>query len=218
MPRIIPALVAIALVAWVVGLGYQQIHAPRSALRAVTPSTVDIGFAQSMSLHHQQAIWMSQLMLDGSPTKLTRLAHTISSTQLLELGQMRGWLALWGEALMPATPDMSWMLFGEAPPDPELARYLLDCERSPTGMAGLASESDLDRLRTLQDLSRDEYFLRLMLAHHEGGVPMAGFAASQAHLPAVRELAARIALEQTREIGQIRAMLDALGTLQDEPP
>ena len=39
---------------------------------------IDIGFAQSMSVHHQQAIAMAQLMLDGRPTPLAPLAQQIA--------------------------------------------------------------------------------------------------------------------------------------------
>lgn len=208
-------LLALMLAAALGALVCTQIHQARAARQAQAPGAVDIGFAQSMSLHHQQAIWMSQQLLDGRPTALATLARTLLAAQLLELGEMRGWLGLWGQPLRRSVPDMDWMLLGDAPLEPDLARYLLDCQRAPTGMVGLASLAELDRLRTSTDLSRDEYFLRLMLAHHEGGIPMARFAAAQARLAVVRDLATRIALEQSREIGQIRQMLEALGASAD---
>ena len=197
------------------GVAYRQVHAARSALAATRPGTVDIGFAQFMGLHHQQAIGMSQLLLDGRPTRLAGLARSIAGAQLLELGEMHGWLRLWGKPLLPATRSMSWMLSGDAPPDPQLSRYLLDCQRSATGMVGLPSDAALNRLRELEGRARDEHFLKLMLAHHEGGVPMVRFAAQQAQLPAVRDLATRIILEQSREIAQIQLMLAALPTVAD---
>ena len=97
-----------------------------------------------------------------------------------------------------------------APPDADLRRYLLDCQQASTGMPGLASIGELEGLRTLDGDARDRHFLNLMRAHHQGALPMARFAAEQAQLPAVRELAMRVVLEQAREIDRIELMLQAL--------
>lgn len=105
---------------------------------------------------------------------------------------------------------MSWMLLGDDPPSQALAQYLLDCEASPTGMPGLATDQQLNRLRSLQGLARSRLFLELMLAHHEGGIPMARFAAKNARIHAVRRVASNIVLEQTKEVAGIRVMLHAI--------
>jgi uncharacterized protein (DUF305 family) len=175
---------------------------------------VDIGFAQAMSAHHRQAILMSQLLLDGRPTPLARLAQQIASSQLLELGEMQGWLRLWGAPLQPLPLKMDWMLLGRRPPDAALLQYLLDCERAPGGMTGLATPAQLERLRQLEGRDRDRHFLELMLAHHEGGLPMARFAAAEAALPPVRELAARVVLEQSQEIQRMRQTLAAVAAAE----
>ncbi|MES0872689.1 DUF305 domain-containing protein [Sinimarinibacterium thermocellulolyticum] len=180
------------------------------AHRPATPSPIDIGFAQSMSLHHRQAIGMAQLMLDGRPTPLTHLARNIAAAQLLELGQMQGWLQLWDAPLVAEKPGMDWMRLGDRALTQEELDYLLDCQRSPTGMSGLATDEEVNRLRQLEGRDRDAHFLRLMLAHHEGGLPMARFVAEQARIPVVRELAARVVLEQSKEIYLMRRMLAAL--------
>ncbi len=174
------------------------------------PSAIDIGFAQSMALHHQQAIGMAQMLLDGRPTSLARLAQSIAYTQLLELGQMRGWLELWQQPLLPDKPGMDWMLLADAPLDPALTQYLLDCRNAPAGMVGLATEAELAELRRLEGQARDALFLRLMRAHHEGGLPMAMFAAQHARVPAVRALANRVVIEQSHELRLIASMLAAL--------
>lgn len=174
------------------------------------PGGIEIGFAQFMSLHHEQAIAMAQLIQDGRPTRLTLLARGIEGAQQLELGEMRGWLRLWQQPLAPASRSMDWMLTGDAPPDADLRRYLLDCQQASTGMPGLASIGELEGLRTLDGDARDRHFLNLMRAHHQGALPMARFAAEQAQLPAVRELAMRVVLEQAREIDRIELMLQAL--------
>jgi len=178
--------------------------------QAPRPSPVDIGFSQAMSRHHQQAIGMAQLMLDGRPTPLAALARQIATAQLLELGEMQGWLKLWGAPLMPLKPPMDWMLLGRTPPDDALRQYLLDCAATPTGMSGLATEAEVGRLRTLQGRERDAHFLTLMRAHHEGGLPMARFATVEAKLPVVRRLAANVVREQMHELMIIRRTHAAL--------
>lgn len=171
---------------------------------------IDIGFAQFMSRHHQQAIAMAQLMLDGRPSPLRQMAQNIAYTQLLELGEMQAWLKLWGQPLQPTGTSMTWMLAGTNPPSPELKRYLIECERAPSGMPGLATLAELELLRHLDGLERDAHFLELMLAHHEGGLPMARFAAQYATEKVVRDRAKTIALEQAQEMYLMRRTLAAM--------
>lgn len=185
----------------------RQLDDTRAMLATLEPHPIDIRFSQFMSLHHRQAIAMSQLMLDGRATALAPLAHSIISTQLVELGQMQGWLRLWNESLHPGNDDMTWMLLGKKSLNQEMLQYLIDCGESATGMPGLATIEELNQLRVLEGKARDEHFLQLMLAHHEGGIPMARFAAQEATLSPVRFMAGRIVLDQAREIDQIRRML-----------
>lgn len=206
---VIIAVSAALATAFAIGwLGVQTASSPQQQL--ARSHAVDIGFAQFMGIHHQQAIAMAQLMLDGRPTPLHRMAQNIAYAQLLELGEMQGWLRLWGQALKPASTSMAWMLAGDQPPGPELRQYLIECERSPRGMPGLATLADLEMLRRLDGVERDALFLRLMLAHHEGGLPMARFAAQQAQEKVVRERASAILLEQAQEVYTIRRTLAAL--------
>ncbi|WP_293374472.1 DUF305 domain-containing protein [Nevskia sp.] len=202
--------VALIIAGIVAAMLWRQL--PHDDAARMQPGAIEIGFAQSMSRHHAQAIAMSQLMQDGRPSRLSLLARSVEGAQQLELGEMRGWLRLWQLPLEATNRSMDWMLAGDAAPDEELRRYLLDCQRSPTGMPGLASTDDLERLRSLDGDRRDRHFLQLLLAHHRGALPMARFAAEQAQVPAVRELATRVVLEQAREIERIQLMLQALLT------
>ena len=181
----------------------------RRALKALTPSAVDIGFAQSMSAHHQQAVMMAQFMLDGRPTPLRGRAQAIAGTQTLETGRMQGWLLLWDRPLLPVTAGMGWMLVGHAPPDEALKAYLLDCQKSG-GMPGQPTVTELDRLRRLDGVARDRLFVTLMLRHHEGALPMARFAATNATMSPVRNLAANIVREQAEELVLLRRTLAAM--------
>ncbi len=172
-------------------------------------SAVDVGFAQFMGSHHDQAVVMTQILLDHGTSKLGGLARSIQTAQLIEIGEMKGWLLLWGQPLLPATRSMDWMLLGKAPPDAELARYLLDCQSAAGGMPGLATSEELNRLRALDGDERDRLFLELMIRHHQGALPMAHFAARNAQLAAVRSLAAQMLFQQTEELSVMSLLLRA---------
>ncbi len=196
------------------GAQYRELQIAQTQLQRLQPSLIDIGFSQSMSFHHRQAIAIAQLLLDGRPTGLAPLARSIAATQMLELGEMQGWLKLWGQTLLPPNPEMSWMLLGNTPLDEALSQYLIACGKAEAGMPGIASNEELAQLRHTEGRERDELFLRLMLAHHQGGVPMAQFAAAQAKLAVVRKVAAQIVLDQSKEIHQIQSILAVMPRLE----
>ena len=179
----------------------------RQALAAMSPSVIDVRFAQFMSLHHHQAVVLSQMMRGAVSPRVLVLAETIRSEQQLELGEMRGWLRIWGQPHLPMNRNMEWMLLGRSPPDDALRQYLLDCQNTPSGMTGLATDAELGELHRLQGAARERRYLELMLRHHEGGLPMARFAVENTRHPAVRTLASRIVIDQQRETLGIRLML-----------
>lgn len=198
-------------------LGYFWIQNPADGQKVLKPSKVDVGFVSSMAVHHKQAILMGQLMLDDRSTRLKPLAKTITHSQLYELGEMEGWLKLWGLPLNKPAIDMSWMLLGETAPDSALLAYLIDCQNSPNGMSGLASMSEIDALRHLAGDERDIRFMELMLAHHAGGIPMAQFASANAQLAVVRKLAQNIVIDQAKEIDRIKRTLSVMKSLATQP-
>jgi uncharacterized protein (DUF305 family) len=203
---------SLALLAGFAAGGWYLAHASlraRSASSPVLPGPVDVGFAQFMSRHHDQAVVMTQIMQSRGTTRLLGLVRSIQTAQLLEIGQMQGWLRLWDKPLLPGTRSMDWMLLGKAPPDPALARYLIDCQTAPGGMPGMATSQALNQLRALDGEPRDRLFLELMIRHHQGGLPMALFAAHNARVPAVRALAAQMAFHQSEELGYMTLLLRA---------
>lgn len=177
-----------------------RLGANRAMAQVVDPGPVDVGFAQFMRNHHDQAVLMTQILLDHGTTRLPGLARAIQSAQLIEIGEMKAWLLSWKKPLLPATTSMDWMLFGKAAPDAALMRYLTDCQSAPGGMPGLASNDELQQLRDLDGDARDRLFLELMIRHHQGGLPMAHFAALNARMPTVRTLAAEIEVQQMQEL------------------
>lgn len=158
---------------------------------AATP--LEIGFAQDMSAHHRQAVQMASWERDHTRDPVLRqLAYDIESTQTEQLGQMQGWLTLWGAA--PASPQhMAWM---GAPTDQ---------------MPGMATDDELRTLRAASGRDLDVQFLQLMLRHHVGGTGMLREAATRAATPAVRTLAGQMLTAQNLESDQIRDLITARG-------
>ncbi len=216
--RVLVCVVFAVAIVGAFGLGWSGLQWHTTAKPAeARPHPIDVGFAQFMSIHHQQAIAMAQLMLDGRPTPLRPLAQNIAYAQLMELGEMQGWLRVWRQPLKPPSNSMTWMLASDQPPGPELKQYLIECERSPDGMPGLATLADLELIRKLEGVERDKHFLKLMLAHHDGGIPMARFASQHAKNKVVRDRAAAILLEQTQEMHRIQRTIAAVAQHQSAP-
>jgi len=194
------ALVAAALVAIggagaiILGLGGN--HYPAAA-------SVDAGFARDMSTHHRQAVLMAGLARDRSADpEVALIAYDIETVQLSQVGQLQGWLALWGLSQSTGEP-MSWMSGHE---------HAGTSGRSEVGlMPGMADADELDELRAAQGPAFDVLFLRLMIRHHQGGTQMANYAAEQAEIDALRTLARSMAETQAAEIATLTDMLTARG-------
>ena len=191
-------------------MGFRVVWSEHRNAQSPVPGPVDVGFAQSMIAHHDQAVTMAQIVLGDGSSKVSGLARTILTKQLLEIGQMRGWLALWGKPILPATRGVDWMLLGKTTPDEALAKYLLECRTSNGSMPGLATSEELNTLRSSSGPARDRLFLQLMLRHHQGALPMARFAIDNAGIPAVRSLAAEIVFEQSGELASMALLLRSM--------
>jgi uncharacterized protein (DUF305 family) len=209
---LIGAAVAAALAALVLVLALTwKSHADTDAARSAAASfgPIDIGFAQSMAQHHDQAILMSQILMAKPSSQLGRLAIAIQTKQLVEVGHMQAWLRLAGQPLLPRSREMDWMLLGAAPLDQSLSAYLAACRAAGGAMPGMASTDELNALRERQGRAADRLFLEMMIRHHAGALPMADFAARQAETPQVRALATSMRLEQGREIQYLEGLLSS---------
>jgi uncharacterized protein (DUF305 family) len=193
-------LVLVAAAGWALALHHSSRARPSGASPATpAPSVVDTGFSQAMSVHHQQAVEMAQMLLlgRGASSEVRALASNVETTQLQEIGWMGGWLALWNQPPVGPGSPMAWMTTN--------ADYY--CGLNHNVMPGLANQRELDRLSRLGGRQLDVAFLQLMLRHHEGGVEMALYAARYARLRQVRDLARRIVLDQSQEITLIAQLL-----------
>jgi uncharacterized protein (DUF305 family) len=167
--------------------------------------SVDVGFSQDMTVHHQQAVTMASWERDHTADPvLHQLAADIEATQTAQIGRMQGWLELWGAPALPAGGHMAWMT------DTSHAHTPAPAGGAPT-MPGMASDEELAALRAASGPQLDVLFLQLMLRHHEGGAAMLQYAAERASVPQVRNLAAQMLRSQTSESDYLRQLLTARG-------
>ena len=177
-----------------------------AATSSPTAESVDVGFAQDMSVHHQQAVQMASWERDHTTDPaLKQLAFDIETTQLQQIGRMQGWLGLWGMASdPPGGKHMAWM----TSPDHS---HSTTAGGGVDSMPGMATSDQLRALRAASGDQMDVLFLQLMLRHHEGGVIMLQYASEHASVTEVRNLAAQMLSSQTSESEYLKQLLAARG-------
>jgi uncharacterized protein (DUF305 family) len=83
-------------------------------------------------------------------------------------------------------------------------------------MPGMATDEELAQLDVMPVEQLHEQWLRLMIRHHLGAVPMADAAAEQADSPEVAAFAAQMSAGQQSEIDLMQRLLTDRG-LEPEP-
>ncbi|MEV7521203.1 DUF305 domain-containing protein [Streptomyces sp. NPDC091371] len=150
-----------------------------------TPNAADHAYVQGMVEHHRQALTMSALAPQrASADGVKRLAERITAAQQPEIGAMEKWMAL-----HPAPPAGSG---GHS--------------HDHSAMPGMATEQQLKELAEATGPAFDRLFLKLMTAHHEGALKMAGEALAGGNNVAVEEMATEVVATQSAEIHRMRAM------------
>lgn len=189
----IALVVATALIGGMVGWLIADANSDRRG------NDVDVGFLQDMRFHHEQAVTMSFIYLDHADVDpLLRVdARSIAFGQGIEIGRM---IQILREMNQPegADPDepgtaMAWMGDGMA--------------MNHDQMPGLATEDELNALRNAEGDDADELFVELMVAHHQGGLEMADYAAEHASSGEVRRFASSIAGSQRDEIIEMQNVI-----------
>ena len=178
---LVAALVLGGAVGWRIG---------RSQGDATVPGhdSVDVGFFQDMSTHHNQAVGMAFTYLaHGTDPLLRQIAGEIVTYQSSEIGVMGEYLTTWGQAGTEGSTAMGWM--GMAAPRDQ--------------MMGLATTSQIAALDAARGSELDQLFTRLMIVHHAGGVQMAEYARSRATTPTVKRWATTMADGQRGEIAEM---------------
>jgi uncharacterized protein (DUF305 family) len=153
----------------------------------------EAGFARDMGVHHTQAVEMAEIARDRtSDPEVRYLAIDIALGQQAQIGQMQGWLAVWGLPATGVEPAMAWM-----------------GHRMTIGalLPGMATVDELALLRDVPSDKVDAMFLQLMIRHHRGGVDMAEGVLTRTRRPEVRRLGQAIVNGQ---LAEIEAMSDLL--------
>ncbi|MGW6926907.1 DUF305 domain-containing protein [Streptomyces sp. NPDC054950] len=163
--------------------------------------SADAGFARDMAVHHQQAVEMSYIVRDRTTDEdIRRLAYDIAQTQANQRGMLLGWLDLWGLPKVSSKAPMSWMGMGD----------MADGEDGAL-MPGMATDTELKKLGTLNDKAAEVLFLQLMTAHHKGGVHMAEGCVDRCTVGVEKRLARGMVEAQRSEIDLMTDLLKARG-------
>ena len=158
---------------------------------AATFNDQDVSFAQSMVVHHSQAIDMAQVILDkdGIDPRVTELAQDIKDAQGPEIDQLNGFLEQW-----------------DAPADMES----MDGMEGMEGVAGTMSEQDMADLEAASGAEASRLFLEQMTVHHEGAVEMAQVEVDEGEDPDATALAEKIIEDQNAELELMDELLATL--------
>ncbi|WP_329055668.1 DUF305 domain-containing protein [Amycolatopsis sp. NBC_01488] len=204
-------LLAVLLIGGVAGMFVTRaVDEPAAATPAA--GSVEVGFAQDMSTHHLQAVTMAGIARDRTTDpEIKQLAFDIERTQLEQVGRMKGWLMLWDQPEQAIGAPMQWMT---EPMSGHDGMSMAPSSVNPAGgalMPGMATDTELTKLRSLSGRAFDVYFLQLMLRHHQGGAAMAQYAAAHSSLPALKALVNSILTSQGAEVDQMKLMLSGRG-------
>jgi len=154
----------------------------------------DVSFAQNMIVHHQQAIEMSDIVVEkGENPDVKALAERIKGAQTPEIEILRTWLEEWGEEETPSN----------------------DAGHGGMDMGGddatMMTEDEMAELEAAEGAALDKMFLEMMIRHHEGAISMAEAEVEDGEYPDAIELAEKIVDDQSAEIDEMKALLTKLG-------
>ena len=165
-------------------------------------ASAEVGFARDMSVHHAQAAEMAELLRDRTQDEEMRsMAAAIALGQHGQIGQMEGWLAVWGVPKTGSEPAMSWM--GEPMNGP---------------MPGMATPEQINELRQASGEEADKLFLQLMIPHHQAALLMSEAILERTDRPEVKILAEAIYNSQEVEIKTMQDTLESMGAYVPEEP
>ena len=164
------------------GPGMMSSSAPAATAEHNAADTI---FAQRMIPHHEQAVEMSETILQKNdiPSSVTDLATRIKAAQAPEIETMTNWLKTWNES-----PTMG-------------------AGHNKDGMMGA---DDMKALEAAQGTEAAKLFLTQMITHHQGAVRMAQTETSQGQNADAIQLSKDIVTAQEAEIKEMQALLATL--------
>jgi uncharacterized protein (DUF305 family) len=156
---------------------------------------VDVGFLHDMRAHHDQAVQMAfmYLALPDTDPGLRVVAREILLSQGIDVGRMIQLLRDMDAPEAAETDEaMAWM----------------GMTTTHDQMPGMATEEQLDELGAASGADADRLFVELMSTHHQGGIHMADFAATEAGVAEVRAMAESLADSQADEIAELQGLVE----------
>jgi uncharacterized protein (DUF305 family) len=188
--NVITLLVGAALIAGMIGWLIADASSEPSG------GDVDVGFLQDMRSHHDQAVQMAFMYLAMPDTDpgLRVVARNIVLSQGIDIGRM-----------IQLLRDMDEP---EAAPETDEAMAWMGMPTPRDRMPGMATEEQLDEFGASRGAAADQTFVDLMTAHHQGGIHMAEFAATEADNEEVRAMAESLATSQAEEIAELQGLVE----------
>lgn len=155
----------------------------------------DVEYASGMIVHHEQAVEMSDILLqtDDADPEVTALAEDIRAAQQPEIEQMESWLEAWGHE-----PDSD----GDHGDHGDMM--------DDGGHDGMMSDEDLANLESAEGDEASRLFLDQMIIHHEGAVTMAEDHLDAGENPEALELSENVIADQNAEIEEMKELRDSL--------
>jgi uncharacterized protein (DUF305 family) len=148
----------------------------------------DVTFAQSMIVHHEQAIEMAELAPSRAENADVKdLAERIQAAQDPEIETMKGWLADWDQ---PESADG------------------MDGHGGMGSGDGMMSEDDMSSLMDAEGAEFDRMFLEMMTEHHQGAIDMSETELDEGQNKDAKDLAQEIIDAQTEEIDEMGSLLE----------
>lgn len=193
------AFASLAVLLLVIGAGLRPLLMSEASVAEPVLGAVEIGFAQDMAAHHQQALQMTARLSGDVDPAVALFARQMGDAQRIEVGTLVGWLRL-AEAPPTNPQPMSW--HGASAHDHGAAA---------DPMPGMATTAELDALGAARGRDAEVLFLQLMQRHHLGGALMAQAADLVLADGPVKQVARDMMQEQSREAGLMTLMLAQRG-------
>ncbi|MFF0543189.1 DUF305 domain-containing protein [Nocardia thailandica] len=203
-------LISVVLLSLVLGAAARPLFISDNVPPEPVLSATEVGFAQDMLAHHNQALIMISRLDPGADPAVAAIARRIDTAQRGEIGQLVGWLRLAGQPTANPTP-MSWMHPAETTGGHQhTAPTRDDVTVHDTPMPGMATPQELDALSAARGRDASVLFLRLMQRHHYGGIQMAQTADQLLDSGVVKQTARDMMTSQGQEAGLMGVLLDSL--------
>ena len=194
--RRLGTLVLVPLMALVAACGGGDDASPDSSADS-GHNDMDVSFATGMIPHHAQAVEMADMAVSmADDSEVVDLANQIKDAQQPEIDTMSGWLEAWGEDVPDTSMgSMSGMDHGDM----------------NSGMSGMMSPEDMQRLEGASGATFDEMFLEMMIEHHQGAIEMSQTELQDGENADAKALAQTIIDAQEAEIATMEGLFGGSG-------